>query len=346
MQNITLALLCTTMMIFSCNKENGIEKETNYVDTDYYPGSSEKVKEEILEFLAATNTYNNAIAKTNLLGLNRNPSEGKWLMEGASNFLTNVNLNLGTDTVIEIDIEIDNLIANDGSILMDGADMVAEFDNLHNNIASIENTIGKTAKILDYEISTVSSLRTGIKIKTIFGLNLDLLTLNEYPNDINPVDLFEQYEIDLKDEFGTPSNTFYTNVEYNGILPYTHNPNVNDPNYYPQQDPNSPLFDASLEKCGTNHLGQTDCNVCYDCLFSDRESTFGYYNNSTGTWSADKADYYYDGTKTVIENFIDNGNHTSGLVDVNITLDFFVCGCINDGSWQKLDIVLGNGSSY
>lgn len=346
MKNITLALLSTTMIIFSCNKEHEIQKEINYIDTDYYPGSKEKVKEEILEFLSATNTFNNSIAKTNLLGLDRNPSEGKWLMEGASNFLTNINLNLSTDTVIEIEIEIDNLIANDGSILMKGTDMVTEFDNLHNNITDIENTIGKTAKILDYEINTVSSLKTTIKIKTIYGKLQNLLNSSTYTNDMNPIDLFEQYEIDLKDEFETPNNTFYTNVVYNGILPYMHNPNVNDPNYYPQQDPNSLLFDASLEKCGTNHLGQTDCKVCYDCLFSDRESTFGYYNNTTRTWSKAKADYYYDGTKTVIENFIDNGNHTSGLVDVNITLDFFVCGCINDGSWQTLDLILGKGSSY
>lgn len=346
MNHLTLVILSLSIIMFSCNKENELPQKINYVDTDYYPGSNEKVKEEILEFLALTKTYNNAIAKTNLLGLNKTPSEGKWLMEGASNYLSNVNLDLVTDTVIEFEIEIDNLLSNDGSILMDGADMVTEFDNLHLDINSVGNSIDKTAKIVDYEITEVTTNSTTIGIKTVYGKVGPIFNWGNFTNDVSPQDVFDSYETKLLIELSNVNADFYTNITYGGLTPYVHISDVTDPNYYPQQDPSSPLFNPNLQKCGRNHLGQTDCRICYDCLWNEEETTFLPYNNITRTWTAEQATYYYNGTKTVIQNFINNTNYTSGLVDVEIEHNSMICPCQTPSDWQQLTFILGKGSNY
>jgi len=347
MKKITLALLASSMLFFACNKETEIQTEANYVETNYYPGNSENVKQEILYFLNKTFTYNQAIAKTSAIQLNIDPSEGKWLMEGASNYLSNTKLHLKTDTIVKFEMEIANVVTEDGVILMDGADMINEFDNFHTEVSNLESIIGDSAKIMDYEIIDVTNTTTSISIDTYLGLpNGDHPTASNYPNGLHPTEAFELYVPDLIDELGSAASGFYTNISFSHLLPFMHLSNPSDPNYYPQQDPDSPLFDPTLDRCGKDQDGNRDCRICYDCLFSEIETTYSDLNLHTKTWPGDKSDYYYEGTKTVIQNHLNSYSYSVGLIDVQIDYNFFVCACVEDNAWQELSFIIGRQASY
>jgi hypothetical protein len=328
------------MALFSCSKDDISNQENNFTEKDYYPGTQELAKQEILEFLQTTKTFNNSTAKSTSTYQDREPSEGKWVMEGASNYLTNNNLSgTSSDTIIKIDIDVENLLATDGTIKMKGTDMSSKFDNIFSQIEAYATSTGKVAKLVDIEIKQVDASKTELIVRAIFGQQGGGNVLSQYPNGLFPFEVFELYEPDLLAELGSNPNNFYTNIDFGFIFPYTFISDVTNPNYTPQQDMTSPLFNTNLPQCGQYNNTQ-DCRVCFDCLWA------GQINPISGTWSSATSDYYYQGTKTVVQNFMNNGNYETRLLNIDIEYNTWVCGCSNGGWEQISNMMLGKGNSY
>lgn len=343
-KRIFILLTVMIMIQYSCTKETNIDD--TYIVTDYYPGSQELVKKEVLSFLNFTIFNKNSSYKTNTEFEDTDPSEGSWVMEGASNYIVNVNIYLKTDTVIDLIIEVENFLDSNEKIKMKGGHMVSVFNQLHNELLTIEESLDKLTRLIDYEIKEVSPSKTTINVSAVFGsVENEGSGYSSYPNDISPLTLFNYYEADLLIDLGGSSSQFYTNITYWGLSPYTHIWDVNSPDYWPEQDPNSSLYNPNFPRCGINNGQYGDCRVCYDCLWSEIETTFTPYNSSTGSWSSAQADYYFDGTKTVIENFINNGSYQSALLTVDVHYTFIVCGCPNE-AWESVTMNLGVGSNY
>lgn len=165
----TVFFMLFSITLFSCSKEN-TSTNAKYVDKDYYPGTQELAKQEVLEFLQTTKTYGQAMAKTTTTYQDRELSEAKWVMEGASNYLTNVNMqNIdGEVSVQNYEYEFDLLNVN-SDIYIKGEDMTTKFDNLFIDVETYKLLNNTKAYVVDFEIKLVSESKATLSSTVLFS---------------------------------------------------------------------------------------------------------------------------------------------------------------------------------
>ena len=245
--NLIISLFTVFFLPISCNKEENLTSRT-YIEEDYYPGSPELVKQEVISFLKTSK--HNPFAATKSLSdyTDRELSEAKWILEATSNYLKNVNISEKYSSEEAFTISF-NLFEENGELKVDGLEMSDKFDDLLDQLIIRENALNRNVKLLDFDIISVDNLIADIKVTAIFGSGSGNGTNAIFPDDLYPFDVFAMYSENLLAELGPVQNQFYTNIQYGGIYPYTYISNQNDPNYFPQQDPNNALYNSSLPRC-------------------------------------------------------------------------------------------------
>ena len=150
------------MAIFSCGKEATIEPV--FVEKPFFK-TSEKATASVIEFLNYTD-FTETTLRSDFPDTEVN--EGIWLLEASANYVDNVNLSYESDVTINYNLSIVNIIDN-GIIKMSGADMTSKFDQLQSIISTEEQTNGRTAKIVDFELQSVSNQQTDLNIGVVYG---------------------------------------------------------------------------------------------------------------------------------------------------------------------------------
>jgi len=151
------------MAIFSCSKEATVNPI--FVEKDFFIENPETATAKVLEFLSYTDltvvTLRSNYPDTEV-------NEGLWTLEASRNYIDNGNLRAKSDETVNYTLSIANTVDNN-VIKMSGADMTAKFNELNANITT-ENTNGKTAKIVDFELQNVSAQQTDLTIGVVYSL--------------------------------------------------------------------------------------------------------------------------------------------------------------------------------
>lgn len=167
MKNLSIITLLI-LVLASCSKDAKIEIKEVEKYNNYNPSNA---KQEVLDFLKTTKTYNNLNAKTSTTYPDREIGEAKWVMEGASNYLQNTNLALKNDETIKYDITIDNKTSSNGVLMMDGSDMSNKFDYVFSQVQAHKNSTGKDAKLIDYKIISADNSKSTIEVYAVYGIS-------------------------------------------------------------------------------------------------------------------------------------------------------------------------------
>lgn len=116
------------------------------------------VKARIINFLETAQASNNNQNQRVMSFEDTEVNEAVWLMEGASNFLANVNLCQPTaDQNFYEAIETMPIFEDaDGSLKITATDITSKFNQLHIDLNSFGNSNNTEAKMVDYQIETIS----------------------------------------------------------------------------------------------------------------------------------------------------------------------------------------------
>lgn len=133
---IILTTVVALAFLNSCKREQKaiqIPSKSNIKieELNYNPGSTEEMKAQVLNFLNHTK-YGNS--KTTSTFPDRPIYEGAYLLEGAANYLRNVNFGHTLEVMQTIDKDIAKIDAN----TLSGASMVAQFEQLLTEIEGYE----------------------------------------------------------------------------------------------------------------------------------------------------------------------------------------------------------------
>ena len=176
---ILLALISIGLLfnLVSCTKEKvdnlPVVENQNELIKEYYAPDGVDVKAKILSFLTKTETFNLESNQQRLADFeDTEVNAAMWLMEGASNYLSNANLGNEADPdneVLTYSITVANTVDGNGDIAMVGSNMITQFNQLHNNINTTANTNNKVAMLIDYELIGLNTNQSEIGVKAILS---------------------------------------------------------------------------------------------------------------------------------------------------------------------------------
>lgn len=329
-----ILVMVTMITLFSCNKEENLNSQIDgYEEKGYYPASKELAKQEVLEFLKTTKTYNSAIAKTNTSYQDREPSEGKWVMEGASNYLTNTNFSrVSSDTIIKIDVDVNNLLDTDGVIKMKGTDMSSKFDNVFSQLGNYATSSGKFAKLVDVNIKQVDINKTALEVQAVFGQNDENSSANAWPT--TGLDIFTSAQT-LEDSL---NNYLYatvgTTTNSNGTISTgTWFSNVNI------------ISNTAIGEWNQSNYG------CSNCLWSNVGSGHPLDGN-TNCFPPSAYDTYFNRGITLMNNVKNasatGASYVTGVIECDYEASIITgnSNCSSSGRHIITSIIVGVGNAY
>ena len=150
------------MVLFSCGKEEAIDPI--FVEKEFFIENPETATARVLDFLSYTD-----LTETTLRSdyPDTEVNEGLWTLEAAGNYVDNVNLALKSDITINYNLSISNVTDN-GILKMSGVDMTDKFNQLQASILTEESN-GRVAKIVDFEIGSISNQQTDLVIGIVYA---------------------------------------------------------------------------------------------------------------------------------------------------------------------------------
>ncbi len=262
MKNLFLLALIITLV--SCSKENPIIEEVNTntkaleMIKEYYPDSGINVKEKVVDFLAKSRSLNPM--KNNSEDIEFN--EAVWMMEGASNYLMNVNLDLSTNAHKILDIDLPVFTEN-GEYIVKETDVFDQFNYLQSQVTEYEIENDKSAQIADYAIKSVNENSILLHVSVLFGENQDEETNCYYGFRSTSQCENKNMELPYWNYNYGPSNQYESIVDW----VYTMNQNY---------------------LCGHNTIDYPD----YDVFFTNVRDIIPFIDTD-GNGSHDGYDYYY-----------------------------------------------------
>lgn len=253
MKNLTkLSVLIITFASFqySCNKEEVVQIQ-KFENVEYY---STNPKKEVLDFLKTTKY--NPFPNTKLLEdySDRELNEAKWILEAASNYLVNVNLDKKFSSKEEFTLSF-NLFEENDQLKIEGSELSDKFDLLLQELYELEFNKNENVKIVDFELIEVSGLISDIKVTVYFGISAGGENGNLFPN--YDVELFEAAQI-LQDSINMEIYNPFLNQWVQNVEIIAYFPGLQDPGYtiycclpsgdfFPHSDFNQIYTDAKNE---------------------------------------------------------------------------------------------------
>jgi len=201
--------------LVSCTKQSDTDllqtqiniENQNELIQEYYAPDGVDVNAKVLSFLTKTETYSIANNQQKLADFeDTEANEAMWLMEGASNYLSNENLNNNADPEnekLEYTINVTNTTDANGNILMVGSDMITKFDQIHNDIDAYTVANNKTASVVNYELTNLNSNESEISVKAVLALVNQNNNLPPVPNTLDvvaPCTDAQYFNIDIGNE--------------------------------------------------------------------------------------------------------------------------------------------------
>lgn len=145
-----------------------MEEEANshqdelFMIKEYYPSNEVDIKEKIVGFLGKARSANPMKTEDGKLEIN----EAIWMMEGASNYLMNVNLDLPNSSHEKLTMDIP-VSLDGGTLKANESDIYERFNNFTQQVEALENDT--KAKISNYYV--VSSDNNNVKIEVDISLS-------------------------------------------------------------------------------------------------------------------------------------------------------------------------------
>lgn len=169
-------LIFALLAIYSCGKDD-VTAAPIFTEKPIFIENHELATAKVKEFLNHTDiseiTLRSEFPDTEV-------NEGLWTLEAASNYVDNVNIVQKTDTIIDYDLTIVNLV--DGEVVkMSGVDMVDKFNQLQASITAEEAASGKTAKIVDFKFNAVSDQQSDLEVGVVFGVQENVDGCEDWP---------------------------------------------------------------------------------------------------------------------------------------------------------------------
>lgn len=212
---LTGAVCC---LLIACTKDvETAAVENSYEIKEYYPTTKEEVTPMVKNFLRHTESYNEQVAKTDLGDFpDTDPNEAMWLMEGASNYLSEYDGKRFEEMEATFyAISVENVLDADG-LKMKGTDMVNKFDDFH---TLVETDFVEKPSIIDYQIVSVSDELTMIEASVIHSKPRTGPGCNTYQEFIATIEGVLNQTIDNGSSLNSALNLYNSECDESGACP-------------------------------------------------------------------------------------------------------------------------------